>query len=143
MTYPPPAKLCGALWWECGVPRLIYRQSFYYRDPYPPVQRILVHSQALSFKTRVNSFYTPLHPGIMAERHWFGHDFTAYDWTNGGLLDFIYTGTMRLENVEITAEDTGGACGGDSCVGAMLGPTLFAQEFDGSFSEQSHLMRDF
>lgn len=92
--------------------------------------------------TREQFFYPPLHPGITAERYWFGHDFAAYDWTNDGLLDFIYTGTMRPENIEITGEDTGGACGGDSCVGAMPGPTLFVQEIDGSFSERSHLMRD-
>ena len=45
-VYWTPTELCGALWWGCGAPRPIYRRSFYYRDPYPPVQRILVHSQA-------------------------------------------------------------------------------------------------
>ena len=92
--------------------------------------------------TRDQFLYPPLHPGIVAERYWFGHDFAAYDWTNDGLVDFVYTGTMRPENIQITGEDTGGACGGDRCVGAMPGPTLFVQELDGSFSDQSQLFRD-
>ena len=45
-VYWTPTELYGALWWGCGAPRPIYRRSFYYRDPYPSVQRILVHSQA-------------------------------------------------------------------------------------------------
>ena len=48
----------------------------------------------------------------MADQYWFGHDFAAYDWTNDGLVDFVYTGTMRPENVQITGEDTGGTYGG-------------------------------
>ena len=63
--------------------------------------------------------YPPISPAITNERYWFGHFWANYDFDNNGLLDFIYTGTMNPENVEVTGEDTAGLCGGRDCEGEM------------------------
>jgi len=55
--------------------------------------------------------YPPISPAITRERYWFGHFWSNYDFNNDGLLDFVYTGTMNPDNVEVTGEDTAGLCG--------------------------------
>ena len=35
-------------------------------------------------------------------------------FNNDGHMDYLYTGTMKPDNVEVTGEDTGGLCGGES-----------------------------
>ncbi len=86
--------------------------------------------------------YPPVSPAITKERYWFGHFWANYDFNNDGLLDFVYTGTMNPENVEVTGEDTAGLCGGRDCEGKMPGPTLFLQDESGAFVDQSNLFVD-
>lgn len=86
--------------------------------------------------------YPPISPAITRERYWFGHFWSNYDFNNDGLLDFIYTGTMNPENVEVTGEDTAGLCGGRDCEGDMPGPTLFLQDQNGAFIDRSDLFVD-
>lgn len=87
--------------------------------------------------------YPPISPAITRERYWFGHFWSNYDFNNDGLLDFVYTGTMNPENVEVTGENTAGLCGGRDCEGEMPGPTLFLQSESGSFIDRSDLFLDF
>ena len=86
--------------------------------------------------------YPPTRPAITKERYWFGHFWANYDFNNDGRLDFLYTGTMNPENVEITGDDTAGLCGGRDCEGEMPGPTLFLQDANGAFIDRSDLFID-
>lgn len=86
--------------------------------------------------------YGPDAPGLTRYKYAFGFFWTRADWNRDGIGDFIYTGTMIAENAEATGEDTGGACGGDTCAGEMPGPTLYLGKADGTFIEASHLIRD-
>ena len=40
---------------------------------------------------------------------------SGQDFNNDGYLDYLYSGTMKPNNIEITGETTGGACGGKRC----------------------------
>ena len=86
--------------------------------------------------------YPPQSPGVTADRYWFGHFWANYDFNNDGLVDFVYTGTMKPENVDVTGEDTAGLCGGNDCTGTMPGPTLYLQNANGSFDDRSDLFID-
>ena len=43
---------------------------------------------------------------ISIGKQWF---WTAQDFNNDGYLDYLYSGTMKPNNIEITGETTGGA----------------------------------
>ena len=86
--------------------------------------------------------YPPQSPGVTAERYWFGHFWSNYDFNNDGLLDFVYTGAMKPSNVDVTGEDTAGLCGGNDCNGIMPGPTLYLQNAQGFFDDHSDLFVD-
>ena len=49
---------------------------------------------------------------------------------------------MKPNNIEITGETTGGACGGERCEGEMPGPTLFLGNNEGQYVLSSHLFID-
>ena len=86
--------------------------------------------------------YPPKSPGVTEEKYWFGHFWSNYDFNNDGLLDFVYTGTMKPNNIDVTGEDTAGLCGGNECNGTMPGPTLYLQIANGSFDDRSDLFVD-
>ena len=67
----------------------------------------------------------------------------AQDFNNDGYMDYLYTGTMNPNNVEITGEDTGGICGGDTDVRVKCpGPTLFLVKKWSNFILKSDLFID-
>ncbi len=90
----------------------------------------------------LNLFYPPHKPSVVKDKYWFGWFWNAQDFNNDGNMDYLYTGTMNPDNVEITGEDTGGLCGGERCQGEMPGPTLFLGTKDGNFILKSDLFID-
>ena len=60
----------------------------------------------------LNLNFPPSTPSVVRDKYWFGWFWTAQDFNNDGYLDYLYTGTMKPNNTEITGETTGGACGG-------------------------------
>jgi len=90
----------------------------------------------------LNLSYPPHEPNVVRDKYWFGWFWNAQDFNNDGYKDFLYTGTMNPNNVEVTGEDTGGICGGDRCSGEMPGPTLFLGTKDGDFILSSELFID-
>lgn len=89
-----------------------------------------------------NLSYPPYAPNVVRDNYWFGWFWTAQDFNNDGLMDYLYTGTMNPNNIEVTGEDTGGICGGERCKGEMPGPTLFLGTKEGSFILKSDLFID-
>ena len=90
----------------------------------------------------LNLSYPPHEPSVVEDKYWFGWFWAAHDFNNDGYMDYLYTGTMNPNNVEITGEDTGGICGGERCKGEMPGPTLFLGTKDGNFILKSDLFID-
>ena len=90
----------------------------------------------------LNLNFPPSSPSVVRDKYWFGWFWTAQDFNNDGYLDYLYTGTMKPNNTEITGETTGGACGGGKCEGEMPGPTLFLGTAEGEYILSSHLFLD-
>ena len=90
----------------------------------------------------LNLSYPPHEPNVVRNKYWFGWFWHSQDFNNDGYKDFLYTGTMNPNNVEVTGEDTGGICGGDRCSGEMPGPTLFLGTKNGDFILSSELFID-
>ena len=86
--------------------------------------------------------FPPENPSITHTKYAFGRFWVQADWNQDGLEDYLFTGTMVPTNQNSTGEDTGGACGGDVCRGEMPGPTLFLQQSDGTYLDQSTLFID-
>ena len=89
-----------------------------------------------------NINFPPFSPNVVRDKYWFGWFWTAQDFNNDGYLDYLYSGTMKPNNIEITGETTGGACGGKRCEGEMPGPTLFLGNKEGQYVLSSHLFID-
>ena len=81
----------------------------------------------------LNINFPPFSPNVVRDKYWFGWFWTAQDFNNDGYLDYLYSGTMKPNNIEITGETTGGACGGERCEGEMPGPTLFLGNKEGQY----------
>ncbi len=90
----------------------------------------------------LNINFPPFSPNVVRDKYWFGWFWTAQDFNNDGYLDYLYSGTMKPNNIEITGETTGGACGGERCEGEMPGPTLFLGNKEGQYVLSSHLLMD-
>ena len=90
----------------------------------------------------LNINFPPFSPNVVRDKYWFGWFWTAQDFNNDGYLDYLYSGTMKPNNIEITGETTGGACGGKRCEGEMPGPTLFLGNNEGQYILSSHLFID-
>ena len=86
--------------------------------------------------------YPPVAPRIIFDRYWFGYFWRQHDFNNDGLMDFLYTGTMRPNNVEWTGDDTGGLCGGGACTGKMPNPSLFLNDGNGAYILSDELFID-
>lgn len=104
--------------------------------------RLKPYSGVINENSNPKYLYPPVSPGVTEEKYWFGRFWSNYDFNNDGLLDFLYTGTMRPNNVEVTGEDTAGLCGGNDCYGVMPGPTLYLQNNLGAFDDHSDLFID-
>ena len=86
--------------------------------------------------------YPPVAPRIIFDRYWFGYFWRQHDFNNDGHLDFLYTGTMRPDNVDWGGEDTGGLCGGGVCTGQMPSPSLFLNDGNGAYILSDELFID-
>ena len=82
-------------------------------------------------------------PGITKQRYFFGHRWDYRDFNNDGIKDFLYSGTMRPTNIEMAGKDVAGTCGiNKKCKGEMPGPTLYLGQKDGSYVDNSKLIKD-
>ena len=86
--------------------------------------------------------YPPIMPSVLSDRYWFGLFWVQNDFNNDGYLDYIYTGTMIPNNVQITGDDTGGLCGGSECAGKMPIPSLFLGNEMGYYQLRDDLFFD-
>ena len=85
--------------------------------------------------------YPIVAPRIIFDRYWFGYFWRQHDFNNDGHLDFLYTGTMRPNNVDMVGVDTGGLCGG-ACTGHMPSPSLFLNDGNGAYILSDELFHD-
>ena len=109
-------------------------------------KKISVTKQAVSGVYIENNIFNmntpPYAPNIVYDKYWFGWFWSAQDFNRDGILDYLYTGTMKPDNVDVTGDTTGGLCGGDRCTGEMPGPTLFLGNKNGEFIDRSDLFID-
>ena len=109
-------------------------------------KKISVTKQAVSGVYIENNIFNmntpPYAPNIVYDKYWFGWFWSAQDFNRDGILDYLYTGTMKPDNIDVTGDTTGGLCGGDRCTGEMPGPTLFLGNKNGEFIDRSDLFID-
>lgn len=103
---------------------------------YQPLSGIVIENRDVSLN------YPPVAPRIISERYWFGYFWRQHDFNNDGYLDFLYTGTMRPDNVDVGGDDTGGLCGGGSCTGQMPGPSIFLNDGNDAYILSDELFID-
>ena len=101
-----------------------------------PLSGIVIENRDVSLN------YPPVAPRIIFDRYWFGYFWRQHDFNNDGHLDFLYTGTMRPDNVDWGGEDTGGLCGGGACTGQMPSPSLFLNDGNGAYILSDELFAD-
>ena len=101
-----------------------------------PLSGIVIENRDVSLN------YPPVAPRIIFDRYWFGYFWRQHDFNNDGYLDFLYTGTMRPNNVDWGGEDTGGLCGGGACTGQMPSPSLFLNDGNGAYILSDELFVD-
>ena len=101
-----------------------------------PLSGIVIENRDVSLN------YPPVVPRIIFDRYWFGYFWRQHDFNNDGHLDFLYTGTMRPDNVDWGGEDTGGLCGGGACKGQMPSPSLFLNDGNGAYILYDELFDD-
>ena len=109
-------------------------------------KKISVTKQAVSgvyIENKILNMNTPPYaPNIVYDKYWFGWFWSAQDFNKDGILDYLYTGTMKPDNIDVTGDTTGGLCGGGRCTGEMPGPTLFLGNKNGEFVNRSDLFVD-
>ena len=49
----------------------------------------------------LNINFPPFSPNVVRDKYWFGWFWTAQDFNNDGYLDYLYSGTMKPNNLSL------------------------------------------
>jgi len=90
----------------------------------------------------IDFFKPPQKPYPIGELYWFGMMWQMADFNKDGYSDVLYIGTMKPDNSNRTAEDTGSSCGAVACTGNKPLPSLFLGDAKGKLTYAPELLID-
>ena len=90
----------------------------------------------------IDFFKPPQKPYPTGKLYWFGRMWQMADFNKDGYSDVLYIGTMNPNNINKIGEDTGGACGGETCKGNKPLPSLFLGDAKGKLTYVPQLLID-